>query len=474
MSISTAFNSALSGLTANSRLTDVISGNLANALTPGYAPRELGLEARGVGGGVSATGVTRQIDPVLLGDRRLADSGLADAQTRAGFAASLERAIGTPGEGNSLGDRLTALETAVSGASARPEDDVRLGQVLREAQALGSALNTASRQIETLRTRADGEIATTVETLNSGLEQVAGINARIVSARAGGHETASLEDRRQAVIDDLSKIVPLRQLDRAGGAVALVSTGGALLLDGRAAELDFTKTPRVAAHMTLGNGLLSGLELDGRPASASPDGPLGGGRLSALFRNRDELGLEAQRGLDAVAAGLIDRVEGLTPAPAPGLFTDAGARFDPADEAGIAGRIALNPAVDPESGGALSRLRTGPETAPGSGAVASAPYLEGLSTALAQPRSGAPGDPARTLPERVAALSGQIAQERLSADSAVSFSAGQANELRELELRGGVDSDAELQRLLLVEQAFTANARMVQTLDDMMQTLLRI
>jgi flagellar hook-associated protein 1 FlgK len=31
-----------------------------------------------------------------------------------------------------------------------------------------------------------------------------------------------------------------------------------------------------------------------------------------------------------------------------------------------------------------------------------------------------------------------------------------------------------MQRLLLVEQAFAANARMIQTIDDMMQTLLRI
>ena len=468
MSISAALNSALSGLTASSRQTDVISGNLANALTPGYAPREIGLQSRSTTGGVSVTGITREVDSALLGDRRLADSALGAAQTRAGFAASVERALGLPGDGDSLADRITAVESAITAASARPEDDIRLSAVLRDLTALGTALNTASGQIETLRSRADADISQAVGRLNSGLAQVEEINTRIVAARSAGRETAGLEDRRQQVIDGIAELVPLRQLERSRGAVALVSTGGALLLDGRAAEIRFEPAPLVAAHMTLENGLLSGLEIGGRPVPTSAGGPLDGGRLGALFDNRDGLGIEAQRGLDALARDLIDRAETLTPPPSPALFTDAGARFDPADEAGLAGRLAINPAVDPERGGALFRLRTGPDGA-APGAPASAPFLSALGAAISAPGASQPD-----LPGQAAELSSRIAQARLSAESAVSFASGQAGELTEMELRGGVDSDAELQRLLVVEQAFSANARMIQTLDDMMQTLLRI
>ncbi|MDZ7710133.1 MAG: flagellar hook-associated protein FlgK [Roseovarius sp.] len=473
MSISAALNSALSGLSASSRQTDVISGNLANALTPGYAPRELGLEAQGARGGVAVTGITRHVDPVLLGDRRLADSALANAQTRAGFANSVERALGLPGEGNSLVGRIAAVEATIAAASARPEDDSRLSAVVHDLTALGATLNTASGQIETLRSRADAEISDSVGRLNTGLAQVAEINTRIVTARSTGHETASLEDRRQQVIDGIAELVPLRQLERPRGAVALVSTGGALLLDGRAAQIGFEPTPLVAAHMTLENGLVSGLEIGGRPVQTGAGGPLDGGRLAALFDNRDGLGLDAQRGLDALARDLVERVEALTPPPSPALFTDVGARFDPADEAGLAGRLAINPAVDPTDGGALFRLRTGPDaTSPG--APADAPFLAALGAAISTLSAPIPGETRRDLPGRAADLSSTIAQARLTAESAVSFASGQAGELRELELRGGVDSDAELQRLLLVEQAFSANARMIQTLDDMMQTLLRI
>jgi len=473
MSISAAFNSALSGLNASSRLTDVISGNLANALTPGYAPRELGLQAQTARGGVTVTGITRQVDPVLIADRRLADSALAEAQTRAEFAVSIERALGLPGEGGSIADRIATFESTIAMASSRPEDGARLGAVLDAAKALGTALNDAEAQLETLRSRADSEIAEAVARLETGLGRVAEINARIVSARTAGHETATLEDRRQQAVDMIAELVPVRQLDRDRGSIALVSTGGALLLDGRAAEIGFHQTPLVAAHMTVQNGLVSGLEINGQGVPSDGEGPLAGGRLAALFENRDGIGLSAQRGLDTLARDLVERTETLTAPPSPGLFTDAGARFDPATATGLAGRIEVNPAVNPAEGGALFRLRTGPDAAT-SGTPADAPYLAALGTALSARQSPAPGAARQDLSGHAARLSSDFAQARLEAETNASFASGQAGELRELELRGGVDSDAELQRLLVVEQAFSANARMIQTLHDMMQTLLRI
>lgn len=463
MTLTSALGNALTGLAANARRTDVIAGNLANMQTPGYAPRVLGAEAL-LEGGVRVTGITRRLDPVLLGDRRLADSAAAGAETRAAFAAAVAREIPTADTPGSLSDRLGLLEAALVTASARPEDDLRLAAVLREADGLATALNTASAGIDTLRGRADAEIAQAVESLNAGLQRVEEINTRIVVAQAAGQDTATLEDQRQSEIDALATLVPLRQVERPNGAVALVTTGGALLLDGRAAVIEFDPTRLVTAHMSLEGGQLSGLRLDGRDVPTSEAGPLGGGRLSALFDNRDRIGPEVQAALDDVARALVERVEALTPPPAPGLFSDGGARLDPTAITGLAGRITLSPAVDPERGGAPFRLRDGLYAAT-PGPPARAPYLTALAEALAG---------AHPLAGTVADLASQVAQTRLAADSEVSFAAGRAGALRLIELEGGVDSDAELQRLLLVEQAFAANARMIQTIDEMMQTLLRI
>ena len=77
MSISGSFSSALSGLTAAARAAEIVSSNIANAMTDGYGRRELTLSARVIGGtgqGVMVGGVTRRSDPVVIGDRRLADA----------------------------------------------------------------------------------------------------------------------------------------------------------------------------------------------------------------------------------------------------------------------------------------------------------------------------------------------------------------------------------------------------------------
>ncbi|MDZ4136072.1 MAG: flagellar basal body protein, partial [Paracoccaceae bacterium] len=81
MSIAAAMSSALSGLTVAARSAELVSSNIANALTEGYGRRELEIGARVVGTtgqGVQVNGVTRMVDNVLIGDRRIAEAGAAD------------------------------------------------------------------------------------------------------------------------------------------------------------------------------------------------------------------------------------------------------------------------------------------------------------------------------------------------------------------------------------------------------------
>ena len=65
-------------------------------------------------------------------------------------------------------------------------------------------------------------------------------------------------------------------------------------------------------------------------------------------------------------------------------------------------------------------------------------------------------------------------QQRLSLDQTVSFAQANQTGLIESELAQGVNSDEELQQLLLVEQAFAANARLIQTAGDMLDQILGI
>src|SRR6056297_2461707 len=483
MSISSALSSTLSGLTASSRNAQVVSSNLANALTPGYATRELELSTQGPGrGGVKVQGVIRQADAGLIGDRRMADASLAYSGVQAGFMADLERLTGTPDAPGSLSSRVSVFEASLVTAAAKPEEETRLQAAVQRAGELAQSLNDLSRQIQNLRTEAETKIERTVNDANTYLGQVEALNARITDATNAGHPTASFEDRRRVVIDKLAELIPVRMAPRDNGGVALYTPGGAALLDGRASELGFTASNVVMPHMTLAGGLLDGLAINGIDVPPSGDrSPVDGGRLAGLFELRDRLAPDAQTQLDAIARDLVTRfqaagLDASRPPGTPGLFTDAGGAFDPVDEIGLSGRVTVNLAVDPDQGGMAWRLRDGLGAA-APGAAGDATLLQALSAAFSAPTdltSGGLGSTQRDISGHVSSMASHFGQKRLTLDQTVAFASAHQAGLREIELEQGVDTDAEMQKLLLIEQAYSANARMIGMIDDMIETLLRI
>ena len=483
MSIAGALSNALSGLTAASRSAEMVSNNIANALNENYARREVVLGPRTLGGtgqGVSVTGVSRSVDLVLLSDRRVAQAGTGDRQARAQFYAKLETAIGIPGAEGSLTARVAAFETALIEAASRPESEGRLAKVADTARALANQIGDAATSVQTARADADHKIGAAVAQVNAAMARVAEMNIEIRELLSSGRDPSSMMDQRQQLIDQIASVVPLREVQRDHGQIALFSTGGAVLVDGRAAQFGFTTAGIVEADMTAGSGGLSGLTVNGLPiATSGPYSTISGGTLAANFAVRDELAPAAQAKLDAVARDLVERFGVLDPtlAPgAPGLFTDAGAAFLPANETGLAQRLSLNAAADPGQGGALWRLRDGlGATMPGPAGNSS--LLTALQTALTTSRQPVSGDflpGLRSFAALNADLLSAVGTARLSADTEASFSAARAEALRVQELQGGVDTDREMQDLLQIEKAYAANAKVIQTVDEMLALLLGI
>ncbi|KGB83643.1 flagellar hook protein FlgK [Rhodovulum sp. NI22] len=485
MSISGSLANALSGLTAAARAAQVVSSNVANATTEGYGRRILQTSPATLGGqgaGVRIDGVLRDVDPQLIADRRLADADAAHADRKAAFFARLETSVGLPSDAGSLSGRIAALETALIGAASRPDSDARLSQVASAAREVTSRFNDISSDIQSLRMDADRDIAQQVGQLNDRLEKVADLNHKIRRQMGAGHDAAGLMDQRQRLVDDTSEIIPLRAVSRDSGEIALYSATGATLLDGQPASFGFAPVGTIVPEMTIASGALSGLELNGEPVSTSgPYAPAAGGSLSALFDQRDALAVDAQTELDALARDLIARFQtpGLdptVPAGAAGLFTDLGAAFDPANEAGIASRLQLNRAVDPADGGSLWRLRDGLGAAT-AGPPGNAGLLNAFADVLSETRSVASGrftGSTASASDLSAEYLSFVGGARQSAEADQSFARAKGEVLKTAELEFGVDTDQEMQKLLLIEQAYSANARVVRTIDDMMQTLLSI
>ncbi len=482
MSISSALNNAVSGLTASGRMAEMVSSNLSNLLTEGYAPRVVELESvqlGSTGGGVRVVGIAREVDQGLLADRRLADAALSGQTLSADMLERLEQSLGEPGDAVSLGARLASFESALISASSDPASETRLAGVVSRLKDVADTLNSNTRTIQALQQEADAAIARDIDLLNSSLQQVDDLNADILRVQASGADPSSLMDARQKTIDQIADIVPVREVTRSNGTVGLMTPNGTTLLDGLPLELGFERTLTITADMTLASGALGAITIDGVPLDpATGIARLDGGSLGAAFAMRDKTLVEAQGSLDIIAADLIARYQdpATDPTLAPGdvgLLTDQGGTLDLTDLAGLAGRIEVNDAVVPAQGGDLTLIRDGLNAA-APGPTGNTVQLNNWIAALDVPRADAPGAELRSAAGRIAAFQSQIGATRLAADEELSFTTARWDSLTEAELASGVDTDVELQKLLLIETAYAANARVIETVDFMMQRLLEI
>lgn len=485
MGITNAVANATSGLAAASRRADIVSNNVANALTPGYAKRSVEISEKVLGGrgaGVKFDGVARAVDHALTRERRLADGAHGRDQIASAAYASFNKALGEPGDPFSLFAQYENFESSLRALAQSPESQPMQAQVLDAAKALTAAFRELAGDAQAARQDADAQIAESVTYINGVLKQIENLNSEISTAGAGGRDATALEDQRKTLIDQVAAFVPVREVRRDNGKVDLITDKGIFLIAGKARAFEFTPTNTITPDATLAGGDVSGLTLNG--ADLTPGGggsfSISGGALAGYFNVRDEIAPQFQTQLDALARDVMERFEGIDPSLAPGeagLFTDAGAAFDAASETGLAARIAINAAIDPDQGGAPWRLRDGLGAA-GQGPSGEAGLLNMILdafTALKAPPPGAGLSGQLSAVEAAANVASSIGRARLSSETQLATTAARARSLGDAEQSAtAVDTDVELQKLLMIEQAFSANARVIQTADDMMRTLLEL
>lgn len=482
MSINSALQSAASGLRLNSLKADVAATNIANASIAGYVRRSVISSELLVGGqsaGVQAEGIARQANDVLTGDRRALGGDKAQADILASTWQTLSQRVGDTLEGDGLFQDFQAFETALSNAATTPESATALTISVEAARTITGSLNSLADLGNTLRTNADRSIASGVDRVNAALEEIEVLNSRVARATDNSATEATLRDERGRLLDEISQFLPIETAEREGGRIDVMTKEGVFLLAGEAKTLSFQGSPIVPADASLENGELSGLSVDGAeitPGTASY-AAIGSGELAALFAVRDQDVAEVMQQIDIVAADLMARFAGEVtdpdaPAGSAGLFIDSGNE----SSVGLAGRIAVNPAVDPEAGGAVWRLRDG-FSASAPGPVGDGARLKAMLEGLITPRAVAGSDAAGVLSavDLVADISSSIGQTRVQQDATLASVTAQHDAFSNAEIaETGVDIDVELQELLLIEQAYAANARVIEVADRMINRLMDI
>lgn len=482
MSISSAINAARSGLQVTSLRADNVATNVANAGTAGYVRRSISISESIAGGetsGVKSNGYVRAGNEALSSERRSSLSDLSQSNILSTTWRSIATQVGDTADGGQLFQAFSSFETELANAAQTPESTTQSAAVLASANNIINEFHQLSRMSSDMRREADSEIASGVSVLNQALKNVESMNGRLSSVKPGSSAEAALLDERQRALDTISEYVPIQTVARDSGVVDVLTTQGVFLVAGAARQVEFSPSSAFEPGQTIENGLLSGLTVDGLDITPGADtfGAISGGMLGALFQVRDEDAPGLSTKLDALASDLITRLSAdsidATKIPGEqGFFVDS----DPLGGAGIASRLQINAAIDPSQGGELRRMRDGIGSVT-PGLEGSATILNNLTAAFTSvnPLNTAGLNGSFTATEGIAHLSSVIGQTRINRDAILSSATVQYDALVQAErTETGVDIDVQMQDLLLVEQAYAANARVIEVASQLMNILMEI
>jgi flagellar hook-associated protein 1 len=178
--------------------------------------------------------------------------------------------------------RLAAFDQALVEAAGRPESQARLQSVAVTAKSLTDGLAAATKDIQAARSTADRRIGEEVGRLNATIGQLHELNVELRSFTGAGRDVSALLDERQRLVDQISAIVPIREVPRDLNQIALYTVGGAPLLEGSPSVIGFSVTHTVTPEMTQALGGLSGITINGLPFdTAGTASPILGGTLGA-------------------------------------------------------------------------------------------------------------------------------------------------------------------------------------------------
>jgi flagellar hook-associated protein 1 FlgK len=241
-----SLSTALSALHYNRIAMDVHSGNVANVGTDGYARRRVVGESvgapsvpalwsryDGAGDGVRVGSIDRMVDPLLDARARTEHGEQFLLDGRAEVLLRLESGLGEPGD-NGVAAALSAYWSAWHDVANNPGTDAARSQLLARAEALTGALASQGRLVSTewsdQRVKLDA-VATEVNTIAADL---ASLNDTIAAAKASGTESGTLEDRRDLMTMRLAELTGATSTV-AGNGTAEVWIAGAVLVSGNTA-----------------------------------------------------------------------------------------------------------------------------------------------------------------------------------------------------------------------------------------------
>jgi flagellar hook-associated protein 1 FlgK len=463
MSTFRGISASLTALHANQRAMEVTANNIANVNTEGYTRQRVNLteiggpsvpgvhaQARPVGDGVMIDNVQRLRDAFLESRGRVEHGQQAYLQGTQQTLGRIEAAFAEPGE-NALQAQLGEMWNAFADVANKPDDQAARSALVVRSTVVADTIRNASGQMESVWNTAHEQLNALVTEVNATARTVAELNQAVVSNSNIGQPANDLADKRDLAVMKLVELTGGTVHDRPDGSVD-VQVGGSLLVLGSTSRQFQEPT---GAHAIGDAKLGSFVEVrwaDGNnPKVATSAGKLG----AALETLNSTLPTYSKR-LDDVAKDLADTVN---TAHAQGQ-TDAGVRggtyfgsgsADPVNASNI--RMEISDLKD------LAMADYG--ATPGARDGTNADRMADLAKE--------PDGPDQRYKRMVVDLGvqTQATNRRVEIQNGIvdEVDAQRAGE-------SGVNLDEEMTNLVQFERGYQAAARVITTIDEMLDTLI--
>jgi len=333
VSLNGILSTALSALQTNTTALGVVSQNISNLNTTGYADRTVNEQTQVLGGnisGVDIADIERVTNQFLTQETLNANASSQQYSTESGIFSQLNGLLGQPGASTSLTSQLDAVSTALNSASLSPNSATSQQAVLSAFQNLASTVSGLSSSISGLQSQVDQQVTSTVGSVNTLLQQIYSLNQQIQTAQAQGNDSSGLLDQRDQAVQNLSQYIGVQTTTQADGQMLVSTSDGVSLVGG--------STYGQLSYSGGSNGSYPPIALQTiDPATGQNVGPtqaldphLGSGQLEGLVSMRDgalanfqqELGNFAQQ--TALAFNAQSNANSAYPPPTALTGTDTG------------------------------------------------------------------------------------------------------------------------------------------------------
>jgi flagellar hook-associated protein 1 FlgK len=452
-----SLQTALGALRYSRVAMDVASGNIANVSTDGYtrrraeaasvgAPVQVAMWSRydGAGDGVQVAGITRLSDDLLSVRARREHSNQSYLDVRQASLERIENGIGEPGD-TAVSGALATFRSSWSDLVNNPNASASRQQVLSSASGVVDALRIQATNVTNEAGDQRARLVADVAQVNTVSANLASANKAIAAGMLDGSDVGTLLDQRDQLTMQLSQLTGGTATIRPDGGADVAVNGVSLVAGDKAGTLAIT-TGVTATGAADGQPVTFSITDSSGTTTAVPTGLTG--EIGGVTDLLDTTYPAYLTGLGAVAAQLADGINALHQAGYDATGTAGGQFFsyDPADPVGTLA-VAI---TDPQKVAASGIPGGGLDTS-NANKIATATGVEDAYQRLVT-GFGTEVVSVRNLAATQQVVTGQVddAREQLS----------------------GVNTDEETVSLMASQRAYEAAARVMTTMDSILDTLI--